>query len=96
MNRSLRGMLVAWCVAPALVAAATVPRTAILLLSGDGTPGHPPVRWEFTLDAGRGAGVKSSILVPSCWEQQGFAAVSHLKGGIDAWSREVDPAVPRY
>jgi len=29
-------------------------------------------------------------------EQQGFAAVSHLKGGIDAWSREVDPAVPRY
>jgi len=29
-------------------------------------------------------------------EQQGFANVSHLKGGIDAWSREVDPAVPRY
>lgn len=26
----------------------------------------------------------------------GFAPVSHLTGGIDAWSREVDPSVPRY
>lgn len=27
---------------------------------------------------------------------QGFAAVVNLAGGIDAWSRQVDPAVPRY
>jgi adenylyltransferase/sulfurtransferase len=27
---------------------------------------------------------------------QGFSRVSHLKGGIDAWSREVDPSVPLY
>jgi adenylyltransferase/sulfurtransferase len=26
----------------------------------------------------------------------GFARVRSLKGGIDAWSREVDPSVPRY
>jgi rhodanese-related sulfurtransferase len=26
----------------------------------------------------------------------GFANVRHLRGGIDAWSREVDPAVRRY
>jgi rhodanese-related sulfurtransferase len=26
----------------------------------------------------------------------GFARVSNLSGGIDAWSRAVDPAVPRY
>lgn len=26
----------------------------------------------------------------------GFDPVSHLTGGIDAWSREVDPSVPRY
>lgn len=27
---------------------------------------------------------------------QGFAPVVNLAGGIDAWSRQVDPAVPRY
>jgi sulfur-carrier protein adenylyltransferase/sulfurtransferase len=26
----------------------------------------------------------------------GFAGVVSLAGGIDAWSREVDPALPRY
>jgi rhodanese-related sulfurtransferase len=29
-------------------------------------------------------------------EQQGFTRVANVAGGIDAWSREVDPAVPRY
>lgn len=29
-------------------------------------------------------------------EQLGFANVVSLKGGIDAWSLRVDPAVPRY
>mgnify|MGYP003414710055 CR=1 FL=1 len=28
--------------------------------------------------------------------EQGFAAARNLAGGIDAWSLEVDPAVPRY
>jgi rhodanese-related sulfurtransferase len=28
--------------------------------------------------------------------QQGFTRVSNVKGGIDAWSCEVDPAIPRY
>lgn len=27
---------------------------------------------------------------------QGFERVQSLRGGIDAWSAEVDPAVPRY
>jgi rhodanese-related sulfurtransferase len=33
-----------------------------------------------------------------CWliQEQGFGEVWNLKGGIDAWSREVDPQVPRY
>jgi rhodanese-related sulfurtransferase len=26
----------------------------------------------------------------------GFANVKSLAGGIDAWSRDIDPAVPRY
>ena len=29
-------------------------------------------------------------------KQLGFKHVANLRGGIDAWSREVDPAVPRY
>lgn len=29
-------------------------------------------------------------------QRQGFDAVYNIAGGIDAWSREVDPAVPRY
>ena len=28
--------------------------------------------------------------------EQGFADVTNLAGGIDAWSAEVDAAVPRY
>lgn len=27
---------------------------------------------------------------------QGFPEVINLSGGIDAWSREIDPQVPRY
>ncbi len=28
--------------------------------------------------------------------QQGFSKVANLQGGIDAWSEDVDPAMPRY
>ena len=42
------------------------------------------------------AGIRSWQL--GCWlmQEQGFADVWNLQGGIDAWSVEVDPAVPRY
>ena len=29
-------------------------------------------------------------------EHQGFERILNLTGGIDAWSRECDPSVPRY
>lgn len=29
-------------------------------------------------------------------QQKGFTNVSSMRGGIDAWSREVDPSLPRY
>jgi adenylyltransferase/sulfurtransferase len=29
-------------------------------------------------------------------KQSGFPRVTNLVGGIDAWSREVDPSVPKY
>jgi len=28
--------------------------------------------------------------------QQGFSKLRNLSGGIDGWSREVDPSLPRY
>ena len=41
------------------------------------------------------AGVRS--LNVAVWlRNQGFEKVQSLSGGIDAWSREVDPTVPRY
>jgi rhodanese-related sulfurtransferase len=29
-------------------------------------------------------------------ERAGFPRVYNLQGGIDAWAREIDPAMPRY
>jgi rhodanese-related sulfurtransferase len=42
------------------------------------------------------AGVRSWHF--SCWliEQHDFPLVWNVQGGIDAWSVEVDPSVPRY
>jgi rhodanese-related sulfurtransferase len=41
------------------------------------------------------AGVRSMNV--AVWlRNQGLEKVQSLRGGIDAWSREIDPAVPRY
>jgi rhodanese-related sulfurtransferase len=37
-----------------------------------------------------------SMRVAAFLKQQGFTKVHNLTGGIDAWSRSVDPAVPLY
>jgi rhodanese-related sulfurtransferase len=37
-----------------------------------------------------------SMMIAGYLEGQGFTGVGNLTGGIDAWSRKVDPAVPRY
>jgi len=37
-----------------------------------------------------------SMSVTAWLRNQGFDQVQSLRGGIDAWSVEVDPAVPRY
>ena len=43
-------------------------------------------------------GVKVRSWQLGCWllQERGYGEVWNLEGGIDAWSREVDPAVPRY
>ncbi len=37
-----------------------------------------------------------SLRVAAFLEHHGFARVANISGGIDAWSQERDPAVPRY
>ena len=41
------------------------------------------------------AGVRSER-VAAYLRERGFASVANLAGGIDAWSCEIDPRVPRY
>jgi adenylyltransferase/sulfurtransferase len=37
-----------------------------------------------------------SLSAAALLEQLGFRPAASLGGGIDAWSREVDPSMPRY
>jgi rhodanese-related sulfurtransferase len=37
-----------------------------------------------------------SLSVTMWLRNQGFESVQSLAGGIDAWSRTVDPSIPRY
>jgi rhodanese-related sulfurtransferase len=37
-----------------------------------------------------------SMQVAAFLAQQGFECVANIAGGIDAWSAQVDPSVPRY
>jgi monothiol glutaredoxin len=41
------------------------------------------------------SGVRSAS-VAEAYRRRGFRNVWNLTGGIDAWSREIDPAIPRY
>jgi rhodanese-related sulfurtransferase len=37
-----------------------------------------------------------SLQVAQFLEKKGFAYVSNLAGGIDAWAEQLDPTMPRY
>jgi rhodanese-related sulfurtransferase len=37
-----------------------------------------------------------SLRVTNWLRQQGFLQAQNMDGGIDAWSLEIDPSVPRY
>jgi adenylyltransferase/sulfurtransferase len=39
---------------------------------------------------------KRSAQAVGLLQQQGFAKVYNLEGGIDAWSEQIDPNVPQY
>ena len=62
--------------------------------------GEVPSRWQG-LDPSRPIAClchhgMRSLQVARYLQQQGFAEVVNLQGGIDAWSSAVDPTVPRY
>lgn len=37
-----------------------------------------------------------SMSIAAWLREQGFERAQSLRGGIDAWSAEIDPAIPRY
>jgi hypothetical protein len=69
------------------------PETFVLPLSGMGTAGEAPVYWDFQLDSGRGSGKRTRIVVPSCWEQQGFGA--YYYGTQGRGKPDDDPIIPK-
>lgn len=65
--------------------------------------GHVPARFdELSEGGGRGLlvvychhGVRS-MAVAEWLVRNGLTSIANLEGGIDAWSQQVDPSVPRY
>ena len=62
--------------------------------------GEVPLKWESLPRDGRiiiycHHGMRS-LRVARFLQAQGFRNVQSLRGGIDAWSLEIDPSVPRY
>src|SRR5690349_21945281 len=75
---------------PALAAAAP---TETLPLSGMGEANETPIYWDFKLDTGRASGEWRRIVVPSCWEQQGFGA--YYYGTQGRGKPDDDPVIPK-
>jgi hypothetical protein len=86
-------LLGALALLPLLAATAEAESTRILPLSGMGEAGEKPVYWDFRLDVGRGSGTWTKILVPSCWEQQGFGA--YYYGTQGRGKPDGDPVIPQ-
>ncbi len=42
------------------------------------------------------SGARSGTIVNALESQHGFTNLYNLKGGILAWSREIDPTIPQY
>jgi len=53
--------------------------------------GTSPVCTECGATVTHGAAIPATIL-----RAQGFTYVKSMAGGIERWSREIDPSVPRY
>ncbi len=85
MNFAHRVSLVlAWLAAGLAISQAA--ETEIRYLSGHGPKDAVP--WEFTVTKGRRAGEKTTIPVPSNWEQQGFGSYNYGQGSPDPKANE--------
>lgn len=51
----------------------------------------PEARWVVVCHHGIRSAHVANFLA-----SQDFACVANLRGGIDAWARDVDPSIPRY
>jgi len=69
------------------------PKTLVLPLSGMGIAGEAPIYWNFQIDRGRGSGKPGRIVVPSCWEQEGFGA--YYYGTQGRGKSDDDPVIPK-
>lgn len=72
--RCLRALVAALVLLPCLLVQAA-PKTERQYLSAHGPKDALP--WEFSVTAGRRAGVWSTIPVPSNWEQHGFGTYNY-------------------
>jgi hypothetical protein len=81
----------------ALSARAAASETLVMPLSGMGEAGEAPVYWDFKLDSGRGSNPDRKkwdrIVVPACWEQQGFGA--YYYGTQGRAKPDDDPIIPK-
>lgn len=64
---------------PAIAQSTSLAKTERIYLSGKGPKDAVP--WGFTVTGGRRAGEKTTIPVPSNWEQQGFGTYSYGEQG---------------
>lgn len=66
----------------------TIPMSEIPARAGDLDPRRD---WVVVCHHGM-----RSLQVAMFLERQGFERMHNLRGGIDAWAAQVDPAMPRY
>ncbi len=72
----------------AIEGSVAIPMAEIALRVGDLDPVRP---WVAVCHHGM-----RSLQVALFLERQGFEHMHNLRGGIDAWAAQVDPAMPRY
>ena len=75
-RRTLRGVLASLALMLA-TGPASAQQTQIQYLSG--TDKDHTVPWQFSVSSGTNAGVATTILVPSCWQMQGFGTFSYTQ-----------------
>ena len=88
-------LIVLDCREPAEIALSTLPRT-VRIPMGEIPDRLAELNAEGDIVVMCHHGVRSLRVAEWLQRRAGFRHVKSLRGGIDAWSREVDPTLPRY